>query len=309
MRHFSVRGLPCDVSCRSMSRCSTSGDLIAFKLGKKWRITQADLYDFVANLRQDRLQKVHEERLTREIQSKVSRLKGNQITAQEWALTTCRQCTKMLLVRQQEFGWHGDCPWCGDKHDLHPDDVKSLATVEKERVAAVVARIERLKGYYSSRPELARTHTYTHCRRLSCRHWVVLTLDEEEINPRWKGRCKVCGYQHDLPPESDKSLADQQAEVARQERLRDAIQQEIANAEQDSEAAQRTAKVICIDGFCDYTLVLHVEVRNGEERWVGVCPFCGTDHDQPRSALLSLAEAQEVNRQAFDDNTMDDTPF
>ena len=296
-----------EVDQSTIRRHVASGDIIAFKLGKKWRITQADLYDFVASLRQDRLQKVREERLTREINSKVSRLKGNQIAAQEWGLTTCRQCTKMILVRQQEFHWHGDCPWCSDRHDLQLDDVKSLATVEKERVVAAVAHIDRLKEYYSSRPELARTHTHTHCRRPQCYRWVVLALEDEETNPHWKGRCDVCGYQHDLPRASTKSLAEQQAEVARQERLRNAIQQELNDAEQDTEAAQRIAKVTCSNDLCRYILALHLEARNGEERWVGVCPFCSTDQDQPRSALLSLAEAQK--KQAFDDNNMDDIPF
>jgi len=304
-----ARALEVDES--TIRRHINSGDIIAFKLGKKWRITQADLYDFVAGLRQDRLQKVREERLTHEINSKVNRLKGNQITADQWALTTCRQCTKIFLVRQQDYRWHGDCPWCSDKHDLQMDDVKSLAVVEKERIAAAVIHTNKLKEYYDSLPELARTHARTYCRRPQCHHWVVLALDlnEEDANLRWKGRCEVCGYQHDLPRESVKSLAENQAEVARQERLHDAVQQEIADAEQDTVASQQIAKATCSDAFCNFLITFHLKILNGEERWVSACPFCGTDHDLPRSALLSLAEEQK--KKALDDNNnnMDDIPF
>ncbi len=298
------------VDASTIRRHVNNGDILAFKLGKKWRITQSDLYGFVAQLRQDRLDKAQEERLTREITATINRLKSNAITAQEWAITTCRRCTKPVLVRDHLGSWQGDCRWCDDKLNLASDNVKSFATIEREHVATARARIKRMAADYGRHPKLARVHAHTYCRRGGCYEWVLLTLDEEGTDPHWKGGCAACGYQHDLPHTAVKSLAEAQVEAARQKHLRESIQQDLTEAAQSIEVAQRTAKVECVGLLCLETIVVRLQDCAGEERWVGTCPFCHTDYDEPHAAAPSLVNALESNVEGFDDNSnMDDIPF
>ena len=88
-----------DVDDSTIRRHINNHDIVAFKLGKKWRIKQRDLDDFVDRLRKESLDKARDERLTREIDAKIRRLRSNPLTAQEWSVTTCRQCTKPVLLR------------------------------------------------------------------------------------------------------------------------------------------------------------------------------------------------------------------
>ncbi len=297
-----------------------NGDIIAFKLGKKYRIAQSDLRDFVARLRQESLDKVRDESLTRDLRARSARLQANAITAKEWGQTPCRQCTRPVLVQQQRNeddsrrGWKGTCGWCQSELDLPLLDAASFAAVKEDRMVQVRRYAAWYRETYSRRQE-GRTHAYTICTTPRCIAPVIVALDETAAEPRWQGVCSVCQQRVDKPRDQVASLAADAAEEDRKVQLRMEIAKQIDDAARHMEIAEQVAVVPCDSFMCDEkVLIVHLVSRDGEDRWVGNCPFCKTPYDQPRSASPSLAEmraaasAQESTA-TEDDLNMDDIPF
>jgi excisionase family DNA binding protein len=300
-----------DVDASTIRRHIQRGDISGFMLGKKLRIYQSDLADFMARRRREAHDEAKDKRLTREMEDRVSRYVADPIAASEWAQTTCRRCTKPFLILRQccsipgEYRWKGSCPRCDDPYDLDERDVKSLAATEQERIAGISQRTRRRKEECSADPELARTHAYAWCwsRRTNkgasrCHEYVLLKLDEERTEPRWKGTCEACGNQIDRARSACRSLADD----AQRERLRERIRQELEEAARNAETARQTAHVQCVGWLCTEWIIAHSADRDGEERWLGVCPFCNAAYDKPRSTAVSLFDASQ-------DILMDDIPF
>jgi excisionase family DNA binding protein len=299
-----------DVDASTIRRHIQRGDISGFMLGKKLRIYQSDLADFMTRRRREAHEEARDKRLTREMEDRMRRLVADPIAASQWALTTCRRCTKPFLIRRQwchqEYRWKGPCDRCDDPHELDERDAKSLAKTEQERIIAIRERTRRRLRVYSADPELAQTHAHAFCVYWSpnkdasfCQESVLLKLDEEGAEPRWKGTCEVCGNQHDRARSACRSLADD----AQRETLRERIRQELQEAAGNDESARQTANVPCVGSACIEWIVVHSADRDGEERWLGVCPFCNAAYDKPRSAVRSLADVQS------EESGMDDIPF
>jgi hypothetical protein len=116
---------------------------------------------------------------------------------------------------------------------------------------------------------------------------VLLRLNEEGDDLRWRGRCYVCGYQNDLPHDDCRSLSDQ----ARRDRLWQSTLRELEDAARNAEAAGQTAVLHCVNKQCDQmTIAAHLVRRDGEEFWVGTCRLCNTGYEEPRFMARSLAD-------------------
>jgi hypothetical protein len=152
---------------------------------------------------------VREERLEREIEERQRRLQHDIYASQEWAITTCRQCTRKFLIRRHRTDrgsyWQGNCIYCEDEQILEEEDAVSLEAIKKQRIEAIQSGVRQLANLYSCDPVRANEWASGTWNSLYCHHWtdghsqVLLHLESDGTETRWTGSCDVCNTKYDLP--------------------------------------------------------------------------------------------------------------